>query len=91
MKYSIRGTLQLTDETEFINTVNNYTVWKLDPKRSGEEYSFEVWLNTVEDKTELFNDLKPIVDLYGESISWHECTHDEPINQPCVISESYEV
>jgi hypothetical protein len=95
MKYSIRGNLSLTDELIVIETINKYTLWKLDqghttnPMTEEQTYRFEVWVNTIEDKTSLFNELKPIVDEFGETIDWHECTHDELQPQPCVIAEEY--
>lgn len=91
MKYSIRGNMNLTDGTDVNLVLNKYTLWKLDTKQILDQFIFEAWVNTIEDKDALFNELKPFVDLNGEIIDWHECTHDEPTNKPCVIAEEYRV
>ena len=95
MKYSIRGSLNIEDESSVIEIINQYVLWRLTTKRDkillteDERFTFEVWLNTVEDKDKLFNKLKSIVDEYGEIIDWHECSHDEEVSRPCVIAEEY--
>ena len=94
MKYSIRGNLRLADGTGVNDVLNQYTLWRLITNQGVDEegndlFTFEVWVNTIEDKDSLFNELKPYVDQYGESIDWHECTHDEATTQPCVIAEVY--
>jgi hypothetical protein len=94
MKYSVRGSLSLTDGSDVVNIINQYTLWKLDTNQNVDElgnelFSFEAWVNDVADKDSLFNELKTFVDQYGEVIDWHECTHDEPTQTPCVIAEEY--
>lgn len=100
MKYSIRGTLNTTDEAGVISAINNYEIWRLTTYRGSRAYDenpidgdskliFEVWVNSLSDKDSLFNDLKTFVDDYGEIIDWHECTHDESNPLPCVIAEEY--
>lgn len=84
----------MTDGSNVVSLINNYTLWKLDTSQSVDElgidiFTFEAWVNTISDKDNLFNELKPFVDQYGELIDWHECSHDEIISQPCVISEEY--
>lgn len=94
MKYSIRGNLRLADGSNVVSLLNGYELWRLITNQSVDEegnelFIFDVWLNTVQDKDSLFSELKPFVDEYGEVIDWHECTHDEVVSQPCVISEEY--
>lgn len=94
MKYSIRGNLNKNDTSEVITLLNEYKLWKLKTSQSlnndeNEDFIFEVWLDTVEEKNSLFNALKPFVTESGELIDWHECTHDEEISLPCVIAEVY--
>jgi hypothetical protein len=88
MKYSIRGNMLLSDGSAVVAVLNNYSLWRLITAQ-GDTFSFEAWVNTQDEKNALFDDLKPFVDEFGEFIDWHECTHDEPIVQPCVISETY--
>lgn len=88
MKYSIRGNLMLPDVVEIVGLLNRYSLWRLLTSQT-ESFSFEVWVNTADEKNALFADLKPFVDQYGESIDWHECTHDEASPQPCIIAETY--
>lgn len=95
MKYSIRGNLSMEDGSDVVDLLNKYKLWRLytDNNKTTEEntsFVFEVWLNSEEDKTSLFNELKSIVDEFGEKIDWHECTHDEVVPQPCVIAEEYQ-
>lgn len=88
MKYSIRGTMSVSDGSAIVAVLNNYALWRLITDQS-DSFTFESWVNTQAEKDSLFDVLKPFVDEYGESIDWHECTHDEPTPQPCVISETY--
>jgi len=78
----------LSDGSEVIELLNKYALWRLITSQT-ESFSFEVWVNTSDEKDALFSDLKHFVDEYGESIDWHECTHDEAAPQPCVIAETY--
>jgi hypothetical protein len=89
MKYSIKGQLSLTDETELVSLFNRYTLWRLDVMKSEDKITFEVWLNTVEEKDQMFGELKYYVDMFGEKIDWHKCTHDEPVGTECKIIEEY--
>lgn len=89
MKYSVRGSMNLTDGTEVNLMLNKYILWRLVTTQTADTFSFEAWVNTVEDKDSLFNELKPFVDVNGEVVDWHECSHDEPISTPCVIAEEY--
>ena len=94
MKYSVRGILRNIDEEEVVEILNTYNLWRLHTgqytnENSQDEFTFEVWLNTIEEKTSLFDRLKSYVDTHGEQIDWHECTHDEEISRPCVIAEEY--
>lgn len=95
MKHSIRGKLSMADGSQVVGLLNSYTLWRLitgttiDWDTKVEYFSFEVWLNTVEDKDSLFNSLKPYVDQFGEVIDYHPCSHDESISTPCVIEEEY--
>lgn len=76
------------DQTAVIDAINKYKLWRLVTTSVG-EFSFEAWVNAVEDKDGMFASLKPLVDLYGGSIDWHVCTHDETSPQPCVIADTY--
>lgn len=95
MKYSIRGNLAATvDDSSVVSLINQYELWRLISYRSVnrnkvECLTFEVWLNTAEDKSGLYDALKTFVDQYGGQINWHECTHDESESSPCEISEEY--
>ena len=94
MKYSIRGNLNISDGSDVITLLNHYELWRLKTSQfitdnEQEIFSFEVWVNTIEEKNSLFDALKPFVDEYGELIDWHECAHDEEISLPCVITETY--
>lgn len=88
MKYSIRGNMLLSDGSAIVGVLNKYSLWRLITNQD-ELFTFEAWVNTEAEKDALFNNLKPFVDAYGESIDWHVCTHDESIPAPCVISETY--
>ena len=94
MKYSIRGNLSTSDESNIVSLLNRYILWRLVTKTTKDEndqdiFTFEVWVNTIDDKDSLFNALKPFVATSDEVIDWHECTHDEAISLPCVIAETY--
>jgi hypothetical protein len=93
LKYSIRGNMNLADGTEIVNVLNNYSLWRLVTNTFSDEvqdkFTFEAWVNTPGDKDDLFTDLKPFVDEYGEVVDWHECSHDEAVQTPCVIAEEY--
>jgi hypothetical protein len=98
LKYSIRGKLKTLEGIEIITLINKYSIWALKSNKDIDEknnilFTFEVWLEYIQDKTQLFNELKPLVNQYGGLIDWHECSHDEiPQNQiPCEIAEIYEV
>lgn len=95
MKYSVRGAINTVDGALIIIAeINKYQLWRLMTadamdNEGNEAFTFEAWVNTEIDKTLLFDDLKPFVDQWGGWIDWHECTHDEPHPQPCVIAEMY--
>lgn len=96
MKYSIRGRLVMSDGEPVTETINKHMLWRLITENSKDEvtgehlFHFEVWVNTVEEKDNLFDSLKVFVDEYGELIDWHKCHHDElDYNQPCIIEEEY--
>lgn len=88
MKYSIRGSLNTTDGTGIVNTINNYSLWRF-VTGTNETFTFEAWVNSEIEKNALFASLKPYVDTLTGSIDWHECSHDETTQQPCVIAETY--
>lgn len=99
MKYSIRGKLSTDDSEAVIELINKYKLWKLIPETikipslDGEEYrdifTFEVWLENIEDKDELLNNLKKFLHTSEDIVNWHECTHDESNSTPCTIAEEY--
>lgn len=95
MKYSIRGNTFISDGLDIVIAINKYYIWRLissshkDMITNEEVFTFEVWLNNKENKDELFEELKFFIDNYGGYIDWHECTHDEEIQKPCVIIEEY--
>lgn len=95
MKYSIRCSTFMSDGTEIIDVINEYKIWKLISSKGkslitrDDTFNFEVWLNTLEDKNMLFNDLKIFIDSYGGDVNWHECKHDEDTREPCEIAEIY--
>jgi hypothetical protein len=52
----------------------------------------EVWVDTEQQKDELFNRFKGALDDIGiGKVTWHECYHWSGENVPCVIQETYEV
>jgi hypothetical protein len=84
----------MADGSAVVGLLNKYVLYRLITGQGIDEqgadlFTFEAWVNTIDDKTALFNELKPFVDQYGENIDWHECTHDEIPSKPCVIVESY--
>ena len=89
MKYSVRGNLNMSDGASVVTLLNTFTLWKLETKQSESKFRFEVWLNTIQEKSHLFEQVKMYVDSYGGLIDWHECTHDEDVSRPCVIAEIY--
>jgi hypothetical protein len=94
MKYSIRGNLSINDGSAVVAVINKYSLWRFVTEqikdRNGiDVFVFEAWVNSIDEKTNLFNELKTFVDENGEQIDWHECTHDEPSPQPCIIAETY--
>lgn len=90
MKYSIRGGINVTDESILISVLNRYTLWRLIINVVDDVVVFEAWINLESDKDHLFDDLKVVVDNYGGHINWHKCNHDESVTQPCLIVEEYE-
>lgn len=52
-------------------------------------FYFSVHMELNGNKTGLFDKLKDYVSQHGGNISWHECDHDEPNPNPCVIAEEY--
>lgn len=84
----------MSDGASAVALLNEYELWRLKTRQfidrnEREIFSFEVWVNTVEEKDSLFDALKVYVDEFGEMIDWHECTHDEIVHAPCVIVETY--
>jgi hypothetical protein len=88
MKYSVRGNIITEDGSHIVTVLNSYALWRLVTGQTDGVFTFEAWVNTVEDKTALFNDLKPFVNE-GSVIDWHECTHDELNKQKCLHVETY--
>lgn len=96
MRFSVRGSIPIADGSEFVTIINSYTLWRLvthdtEDLNGDPLFTFEAWVNTELDKAALFDRLKPLIDSNTGSIDWHECTHDEPFPQPCVIAETYTV
>jgi hypothetical protein len=89
MKYSIRGNLNVVDPSSVVSLLNTYTLWRLETRATNGIFTFEVWVNVLNDKNSLFDQLKPYVIQIDDFIDWHECTHDEESPQPCVISEVF--
>lgn len=95
MKYSIRIETFVDDVSDIIDTVNQYKLWKLDPKTYESEgigqkaFNMEVWLDEELDKNLLFEELKLFVDSYGGYVESHKCYHDEESSAPCLIDEVY--
>mgnify|MGYP005753696265 CR=1 FL=1 len=95
MKYSIRGELNKNSENSIVTLINQFSLWRLitnTVKTEGSEeecFSFEAWVNTPEEKDEMFQNAKLQVDIYGGWVDWHECYHDESNSPPCNIAETY--
>ncbi|WP_262677018.1 hypothetical protein [Paenibacillus sp. J5C2022] len=84
----------MSDGGPIIDVINDYTLWRLISDNTQDEqgiplFTFEAWINSAADRVALFDRLKPYVDGHGGRIDWHECTHDEPNPQPCVIVDTY--
>jgi hypothetical protein len=88
VKYAVRGSFSPEKQEEVTNIITNYPLWRPFTPIMDELFSFEVFLNALGDKNNLFEDLKMLVQT-GEFIDWHECTHDENIPKPCIITEEY--
>lgn len=93
MRYSISGTT--TDRTDIreLNITsrmieNIEDTYKIIEFGNG-EVSFEIWVDTVEQKDILFDDLKLFIDENGGVVKWHECSHWDDVKTPCVIAEAY--
>lgn len=91
MKYSIRGKLSLNDSLSVLAVFNLFEFWSEPIIRTrNDHFYFETWVNTDLEREDLFNSLKPFVNVENELfIDWHECTHDEEIPKACVISEVF--
>lgn len=93
MKYSVKGSLRTTDASVLMATLGKYTSDISSSQHTDPEghavLIFEAWVASTEDKTAMFEDLKPLVDMFGEAINWHECSHEETVSRPCVIRETY--
>lgn len=95
IKYSLRGSLGTSDAASVEAVLTHYPTSHYAVNASIDEsgnnlFSFEVWVESEADKDALFEQLKPLVDQYGELIDWHECSHDVMYAaRPCVISETY--
>jgi hypothetical protein len=52
----------------------------------------EAWLDVTlsDERIQIFNKFKNFVINNGGSVDWHECSHDEGINKPCIVSESFD-
>ncbi len=88
VKYSIRGSM-LSDGTDVLSVLNQYPTIHLS-KNQGDSFTFETWVESPIDRDSLFSALKPLVDLHGEYIDWHECTHNMSYaSKPCLIAETY--
>jgi hypothetical protein len=99
VKYSIIGYLNGIEEDsiesyEIFDTINSVNpIWRLLPLFYIEEESkgmtFEVWLDSEENKNICYDIMTNFVDTYTGSNSFHICTHDEETPKPCVIMEAY--
>lgn len=99
MKFSIRGQLKITlesDKESITQIINNYTIYS-QSSFDGEDvngeplYFFEVLLNTQDESDKLWQDLLPKVDVFTGTLDRHQCSHDESVPRPCIISETYRV
>lgn len=95
MKYSIKGQTFVSDGSSIISIVNKYKVWKLEQSiiediiSKTDIFVFEVWVDTVDERNNLFDDLKQIINNNGGFINWHKCYHDEKLRTSCIIEEEY--
>jgi hypothetical protein len=91
MRYAIFGVVQPTiDDMELFDVViEDVEDTFLVVKSLNESVMFKLWVETEEQKDIMFEDLKELIDTTGGTISWHECSHWEAVNTPCVIAESY--
>lgn len=94
MRYSVRGAIPIDDSQSLVAAINSYQLWRLITalevdEELGDAFTFEAWVNSEDDKTSLFNQLKPFVNTHGGWIDWHVCTHDELTRRPCAIAETY--
>lgn len=79
----------LSDGSDVLAILNQYLTLHM-VTNQGNAFTFETWIESPSDRDSLFNALKPLVDQYGESIDWHECTHTNAYaSKPCVITETY--
>jgi hypothetical protein len=100
MKYSIIGHLNGIEEDsiesyEVFDAVNSVDpIWRLYPNFVNDDnyknMSFEIWLDSEDNKNICYDIMKNYVDTYTGSTSFHLCTHDESTPKPCVIVEAYE-
>jgi hypothetical protein len=51
----------------------------------------QTWLDMslVNERIDIFAKLKQFVTNKGGDVDWHECSHDEGTNKPCVIAEEF--
>jgi len=96
MRYSIRGAIRTSDGAPIVADINRFTLWRLVTANDTDyedypSFTFEAWVRTASDKDALFTLLKAHVDEHTGAVDWHECTHDEPGPQPCMIVEEYRV
>lgn len=101
MLYSIMGYVLASKQESLHNILNMVTVHQQEiievtlgynGENQDEEIvslHFEILVASEEDKNIVYNGIKDIITLMIEEVSWHECTHDEPVPQPCIIAERY--
>lgn len=98
MKHAIDITIHSMYITPVLDVVKKYNadIFRINPadkalmdEKNIPQYNCEIKLYETSDYTLLFNDLKPLVDIYGGSMEYHECRHDEGLND-CSISETYQ-
>jgi hypothetical protein len=95
MQYSIRGTLNTSDDTKIKGVINKYrsldkeSLSSHSDKNGKPQFLFELKTKDLVKKSGMFLEFKTLVDEYTGSIDWHECSHDEPTQKPCVIAEEY--
>jgi hypothetical protein len=94
MQYSIRGTLNTSDDTKIKGVINKYRSLdkeSLSPhtdEGGKPQFVFELKTKDLAKKNGAFADFKPLVDEYTGSIDWHECMHDEG-GGACNLAEVY--